>query len=297
MEKKAALRGLKQIKRYLEDEESTGSLMEICQSDAIGIIKDLFGTENDHYKTISNANFSAVQREILIEEIDSVIMEVEDGTAKETSKELIVDNHISSYEDNVFIVHGRDDHVKEKVAHFLRDLGISPIILHEQPNKSRTIIEKFEDHSSNVKYAVVLLTPDDLGGLNIEPNKQFPRARQNVVFEMGYFFGSLGRGRVCALLSPEVERPSDIEGILYIPLDQREDWKGSLFRELKAAQLKLKDWIDPDIERIAEALHKDTINFSLGRVEKIPWRELDEKEKEQYRLQAMEMYKTILKRK
>jgi len=259
------------------------------------IVKDLFETENGHYETIRNTTkYSAVQRELLLEEIDSVIMELEDGNSKAKNRDIIVDNHMSSYEDNednVFIVHGRNSHVKEKVANFLRELGIHPIILHDEPNRSRTIIEKIEDHSSNVKYAVVLLTPDDQGGLISKPN-QSPRARQNVVFEMGYFYGRIGRGRVCALLSPEVERPSDIDGIMYIPLDQSDEWKGSLFRELKAAQLKLRDWIDPSIEMIAEALHKDGINLSLGR-EKVAWAQLDEKRKKRYRLQAMEMLNTM----
>jgi len=257
MEKKAALRGLKQIKQLLEDESSTVSLMESCQKDAMEIVRDLFGIENGHYKTIGNATkYSAVQREILLEEINSVITELDDENSKETSKEIVTHNHMSSQEDNVFVVHGRDNNLKENVADFLRELGVHPIILHEMPNKSRTIIEKFEDQSSNVKYAVVLLTPDDLGGLISNPNDQSPRARQNVVFEMGYFFGSLGRGNVCALLSPEVERPSDIDGIMYIPLDQRDEWKSRLFRELKEAQLKLNDWIDPSIEMMAEACTK-----------------------------------------
>ena len=139
--------------------------------------------------------------------------------------------------DQVFIVHGRDDSAKIVVYQFLKKLGLEPIILHEQPNKGRTLIEKFEDHSSNVKYAVVLLTPDDLGGLATEPNKTLPRARQNVVFEMGYFFGRFGRENVCALLSSGVERPSDIDGVMYIPLSQNGEWKSSLLRELKDAGL------------------------------------------------------------
>ncbi|MCK9406944.1 MAG: nucleotide-binding protein [Methanothrix sp.] len=297
MEKKTALRGLKQIKQHLEDESSTVFLFENCQKDAMEIVKDLFGTENDHYDTIGNATkYSAVQREILIEEIDSIILELEDGNLNVMNRDIIGDDHMSSHEDNVFIVHGRDGNVKENVANFLRELGIHPIILHELPNKSRTIIEKFEANSSNVKYAVVLLTPDDLGGLISDPNEQSPRARQNVVFEMGYFFGSLGRGKVCALLYPEVERPSDIDGIMYIPLDQKDEWKSSLFRELKEAQLKLNDWIDPSIEMIAENLYKDSIGVSLGRIKEIPWKLLDEDQKEIYRQQAMPIYKGILDR-
>lgn len=293
MEKKTALRGLNQIRQLLEDESSTLSLIEDCQKDAMDIAKDLFGIENNHYKTISNATkYSTIPREILLEEIDSIIMELEDGNLKDKNADKININAFS-HEDSVFIVHGRDNSVKEKVAGFLKELGMNPIILHEQPNKSRTIIEKFEDHSSNVKYAVVLLTPDDLGGLRSKPEERLPRARQNVVFEMGYFFGSLGRRRVCALLSPEVERPSDIDGITYIPLDQRDEWKGSLVRELKAEHLKLKDWKDPLIEDMAKALHKDGISF--GKMKEIAWSDLDEEVKERYRLQVTEMYNDVYK--
>lgn len=295
MEKKAAIRGLKSIIESLNDESATMSLINTCQKDATNLARDLFGIESDHYKTIRDANrFSmATQCGILFEEINSIIMELEERMVKKPGMELMVNNTISSCKDNVFIVHGRNDDVKEKIASFLKELDLEPIILHEQPNRSRTIIEKFEDHSSNVKYAVVLLTSDDRGGPIYEPNKQAPRARQNVVFEMGYFFGSLGRGRVCALLSPGVERPSDIDGIMYISLDQGNEWKGSLLRELKAAQLNLKDWIDPRIEEMAEALHKDAINLSLGRMEEIPWLDLDEKEKEQYRLQVKDLKERV----
>ena len=130
MEKKTALRGLKQIKQHLEDESSTMFFLENCQKDAMEIVKDLFGIENDHYETIGNATkYSAVQREILIEEIDSVILELEDGNSNVMNKDIIGDNHMSSHEDNVFIVHGRDGNVKENVADFLRELGINPIIL------------------------------------------------------------------------------------------------------------------------------------------------------------------------
>jgi len=180
------------------------------------------------------------------EELGHIEIDVRKKTKmQDTTNTQVASNmaHVSAAnlkeKDKVFVVHGRDDSTKTIIAQFLKELGLEPIILHEQPNKGRTIIEKFEDHSSNVKYAVVLLTPDDLGGLRSEPNKLSPRARQNVVFEMGHFFGSLGRGSVCALLSPGVERPSDIDGILYIPLDQKDEWKGSLFRELKATGLKV----------------------------------------------------------
>ena len=101
----------------------------------------------------------------------------------------------------VFVVHGHDTGAREAVARFLERAGFEPIILHEQPNQGRTIIEKFEEHAA-VNFAVVLLTPDDVGGP--EGGAMQPRARQNVVLELGFFIGKLGRGRVCALRTANV---------------------------------------------------------------------------------------------
>jgi hypothetical protein len=137
---------------------------------------------------------------------------------------------------SIFIVHGHDDHLKQSAARFLEKLGMKPVILHEQADKGRTIIEKFEDHASDVTFAVVLLTPDDIGGLKSEPNNLSPRARQNVIFEMGYFVGKLGRGKVCALYQG-VEEPSDLRGVLYIPVDENGAWQYILAREIKASGL------------------------------------------------------------
>ena len=108
------------------------------------------------------------------------------------------------------------------------------MVLHEQPNEGRTIIEKFEDFT-HVGFAVVLLTPDDTGRLQDDVGDFKPRARQNVIFEFGYFIGKLGRGRVCALVKGDVERPSDYDGVLYIPLDDSGGWEMRLIQELKSA--------------------------------------------------------------
>jgi hypothetical protein len=107
----------------------------------------------------------------------------------------------------VFLVHGRDDGAKEATARFLERLGITAVILHEQPNLGKTLIEKLE-HYGNVPFAVVLLTPDDEGRTQGASTLN-PRARQNVVLELGYFVGLLGRKRVCALYRGGVELPSD----------------------------------------------------------------------------------------
>ena len=138
----------------------------------------------------------------------------------------------------VFLVHGHDDAVKESVARFLEKLDLKPVILHEQPNQGKTVIEKFEAHS-DVGFAVVLLTPDDVGGLPSSLDKLSRRARQNVILELGYFIGKLGRAKVCALYVEGVEIPSDIHGVLYVPYDAGNGWRLKLANEIKAAGIAI----------------------------------------------------------
>lgn len=138
-----------------------------------------------------------------------------------------------------FLVHGHDTAVLEGTARFLEKLGVTPVILHELPDRGRTIIEKFVDHS-DVPFAVVLLTADDRGGpFAAALNDLQPRARQNVLFELGYFIGRLGRNRVCALYREGVEIPSDYSGVLFVSLDDAGAWKLRLAREMKAAGLEI----------------------------------------------------------
>jgi predicted nucleotide-binding protein len=138
----------------------------------------------------------------------------------------------------IFVVHGREEGPREAVARFLEQLGFQPIILHEQANRGRTVIEKVEGHSE-VSFAVVLLTPDDEGNLRGEARQ--PRARQNVLLELGYFVGKLGRDRVCALQQGDMEIPSDWAGIIDERFDTRGAWKQVLARELQAAGFDI-DW-------------------------------------------------------
>ncbi len=139
---------------------------------------------------------------------------------------------------SVFIVHGTNDGRKEAVARFLSTLDLTPIILHEQANLGRTLIEKFEAHA-DVSFAVVVLTGDDSGGPTGHPESVRARGRQNVVFELGYFVGRLGRKRVCTLYEEGVEIPSDFNGIVYIPLDAAGAWRTLLARELRAAGFRI----------------------------------------------------------
>jgi predicted nucleotide-binding protein len=139
---------------------------------------------------------------------------------------------------DVFVVHGHDEGAREAVARFIQTLGFKPIILHETANEGRTVIEKVETHR-DVGFAVVLLTPDDEGCR--KGGTPGPRARQNVVLELGYFIGRLGRNRVCALKRGELEIPSDFGGVVYEPFDASGGWKLALGRELRAAGFEI-DW-------------------------------------------------------
>lgn len=138
----------------------------------------------------------------------------------------------------VFLVHGHDDGAKESAARFLERLDLEVIILHEQANQGQTVIEKFESNS-NVGFAVVLLTPDDIGASAKNPELLQGRARQNVVLELGYFTGKLGRSRVAALFRPGVEIPSDFHGVLFIELDSQGGWKAKVAQELVSARMQI----------------------------------------------------------
>jgi predicted nucleotide-binding protein len=138
----------------------------------------------------------------------------------------------------IFVVHGHADVLRHELVRVLeRATDRDVIVLHEQANAGRTILEKFEAHAASAAYAVVLLTGDDAGGP--KGGAAAPRGRQNVIFELGFFFGKLGRERVAVLLDPEVEQPSDIAGLVYIPADPQGTWKQQLARELSAVGISV----------------------------------------------------------
>lgn len=138
----------------------------------------------------------------------------------------------------VFLVYGHDESAREGAARYLEKLQLQPIILHEQPNSGQTIIEKVEKYGE-VAFAVVLLTPDDVGAARGNADDLKPRARQNVILELGYFLGRLGRNRVAALIKGHIEKPSDYDGVVYIQMDNAGAWRLQLARELKTAGLKV----------------------------------------------------------
>lgn len=173
--------------------------------------------------------------------LESMLDEIEEYWEDDSAPEPIPEDPERTeveVSNRVFVVHGRDDGARNTVARFLESLELEPIILQEQPNEGRTIPQKFEDHSG-VGFAVVLCTPDDVGALASEKDKVRPRPRQNVILELGFFWGKLGRKKVCALLEGDMDMPSDYGGVLYIPLDDSEGWKLALARELRAAGMDI----------------------------------------------------------
>jgi predicted nucleotide-binding protein len=213
------------------------------------LLKQSFNNEFNEYKeSYDHANFSPIifggqprdEVKDFREDVDGKIGNLKQLIVKlDLLKTDVLDHSIpfdqpksEQQSQNVFIVHGHNNEIKIEVARTIEKLGLIPIILHEQANEGKTIIEKFEKNA-NVGFAIVLLTDDDLGKSKNDDNLN-KRARQNVIMELGYFIGKLGRNKVCPLYIKGVELPSDISGVLYIEIDSGETWKMKLVKELKA---------------------------------------------------------------
>lgn len=179
-----------------------------------------------------------------IHRLDSIIERLElipisKGIAISSSPEEAAPTHARSKK--VFVVHGRDEVAKTSLEVFLHEIGLEPVVLHRQADEGMTIIEKFEKHS-DVGYAFILLTPDEIAYLaseDIKPDseraKEF-RARPNVIFEFGYFAGKLGRSRVCCLYTGSVALPSDVSGMIYKRYDRSvEEVAYSIIKDLRAS--------------------------------------------------------------
>lgn len=152
--------------------------------------------------------------------------ELQNSDDKEMTK--VSDKKISNNNNRVFVVHGHDGELRQSIARTLERQGIEPIILAEQANLGATIIEKFEKYS-DVRVAICLFTEDDLGKANKEDDLKH-RARQNVVFEAGYFIGKLGRENVVLLANRDIEMPSDLSGVVYTDNSM---WQMQVLKELK----------------------------------------------------------------
>lgn len=172
-------------------------------------------------------------KEQLLTLLNTILKEVTIRSTINSDKSLNM-NTIDS--NKIFIVHGHNNEMKEAVARMVEKLKLKPIILHEQSSQGKTIIEKFETNS-DVAFAIVLLSADDKGfNKNEIPEAAKLRSRQNVIFELGYFIGKIGRKRVLALYEDiaNFELPSDYSGVIFIKYDNANAWKLELVKELKA---------------------------------------------------------------
>jgi predicted nucleotide-binding protein len=192
------------------------------------------GTPESRFQEVYIDGLHSAQS-VLQSMIDEIKEYWEDDTVSTSSTTIPMNINIR----NIFIIHGHDHGAKETVARFLSNLKLNPIILHEQPNLGRTIIQKFEEHTEKAAYAIALLTPDDIGAAESERDNLRNRARQNVIFEFGYFRGKLGPKRVCGLKKGNIEDPTDLSGVIYIPLDDKGAWKTELVKEMKAVGIDI----------------------------------------------------------
>lgn len=202
------------------------------------IVKRIFGSDSEQLERFDLAVGMGATEESSRSQIEKRIrdgLRVVDRLLREIKENRSPQTVNATPSDRVFLVHGRDSS-KHEVARFLERAKLKLVILEEEPNRGQTIIEKFETHATNVAYAVVLLTPDDEGYLKGVSTDSRPRARQNVIFELGFFVGRLGRDKVALLYKGPVEIPTDFSGVAYISFEE-EDWQRKLLKELKAAEL------------------------------------------------------------
>ncbi|TMQ58834.1 MAG: hypothetical protein E6K76_06840 [Candidatus Eisenbacteria bacterium] len=134
----------------------------------------------------------------------------------------------------VFVVHGHDGQALAEVARVIQQIGLEPLIIHERVNLGRTLVEKVETNAPRSGFAVVIMSEDDEGRARGDGDVQL-RARQNVLVELGFFYGFLGRSRVLVLRKGNPEMPSDIFGVVYEPIDPAGAWKFKMVQELQAA--------------------------------------------------------------
>lgn len=199
-------------------------------------IKGQFGTYAERRTYLSEAFTPLLDR--LEFGPSSISEDLQRNTTAEAAKPVVARN-----KRKVFIVHGRDNEVKQEVARFIEKLGLQTIILHEQVSAGMTIIEKIERYSNEADFALVLYTPCDKGrgALETKVHPRF-RARQNVVFEHGFLMAKLGRENVCALVKGEIETPNDISGVVYVDFDAHGGWQTEVVKELKACGYQVRDW-------------------------------------------------------
>ncbi|KKN26010.1 hypothetical protein LCGC14_0878980 [marine sediment metagenome] len=217
--------------RYLDPQE--GAKITKLYTQAKALVSKYIGKESEYFKQIEQHSYRLGRSDLGLVIADLIALKEDLLNEGNILENLAKKKEIS---DRIFIVHGKDNEMKISVARLIERLKLVAVILHEQPSEGKTIIEKFEKHS-DVGFAVILLSPDDKGYSLEESIDDIKfRARQNVILELGFFYGKLGRGRVVVIYK-EIENfefPTDIAGVLYIPYDDKGKWMFDLIGELKA---------------------------------------------------------------
>lgn len=164
---------------------------------------------------------------------------LENGGASSLAKPPATSIKPTTNNRRVFVVYGHDETARNHLEAMLRRWGLDPLILDQLPSEGQTIIEKLEKYTAEVNFAVVLATPDDEGHRAGREDEKAYRARQNVVLELGMLLSRLGRNRVAIILKQQanMERPSDIQGLIYIPFkDDLQKEAGTILAKEMAAQ-------------------------------------------------------------
>lgn len=204
----------------------------------------LFGKDNHYSEKIERVRFAGVSVGGESNGLSNGLSRLA-GIMRTMKQDIEISNRKMSHQPQttkVFVVHGHDTEMERAVSTALLKFGLDPIILHERPNRGKTIIEKFEANA-DVDFAIVLISPDDIARSAALEDSNFKyRPRQNVILELGYFIGKLGREHVMVLLRGDehVEAPSDILGIVYESFDESGKWKSRLEHELKEGGFTLR---------------------------------------------------------
>ena len=209
------------------------------------IIRKVFGDSSKYLKDLNEIGFSPVcgglfdecwtsGKSSMLNLLNTMVEDLDlSGDLMKTGEASKVGGKLSN---QIFVVHGHNEAMKHDVARTLEKLELNPIILDEKPNAGRTIIEKFTEYS-NVSFAVVLFSPDDVGYAKGHQTDAKTRARQNVILELGFFIGKLGREKIFVLYQDQEEQdfemPSDYSGVLYTPYNMSGRWNLKLVDELK----------------------------------------------------------------
>lgn len=229
--------------KYNNNQEFTigGLVVKKDNISEILIIKTNVNTESWFDKMLSEMPTGCLiipRKENIFNSIDNEIIDVTDDMLNHVN--VITNANMNNLESNkIFVVHGKNIEIRNKVTSFLQSANYEPIVAVDEKANGRTIIEQIEE-LTEVKKGIVIYTPDDVARLRKryggKTEQMFYRARQNVIFEHGYLCGKLGRSNVIMLIcydeKKEFDIPSDVNSIVYIKYDDNGEWKNQVLKEI-----------------------------------------------------------------